>query len=134
MSSYAFPFRQQQPIVTLTLLTPDPTLPASPVRRATLLADTGFSDYLQIDWETFLALGLQHHIIGTINSELADGSSVTDLVASVRVVIPECAVDRVLRCLSNPGYGEELLLVGGSFLKEHQAIFDYSPEQMILSG
>jgi predicted aspartyl protease len=133
VSTYAFSFHQQQPVVTLNLLTPDPLRANPPVRRVTLLVDTGFSDYLQIDWETFLTLDLQHHTIGTINSELADGSSVTDLVASVRVIIPECGVDRVLRCLSNPEYGEELLLVGGYFLKDRQAIIDYSAEQTTLS-
>lgn len=133
MSAYAFPFRQQQPVVTLNLLTPDPAQTNPPARRMALLVDTGFSDYLQIDWETFLALDLQQHTIGTINSELADGSFVTDLVASVRVVIPECGVDDVLRCISSPGYGEELLLIGGRFLKERQAVIDYQQEQTILA-
>ncbi len=136
MSAHAFPFHAQEPAVTLNLLTPDPFAPSPTpsARRATLLVDTGFSDYLQLDWETFLALDLQQHATGTIESKLADGSSVTDLVAAVRVVIPECGVDAVLRCISSPGYGEELLLVGGRFLKERQAVIDYLQERTTLLG
>lgn len=133
MSVYSFPFRAHQPMVTLTLMMPDPTQTNPSSRRASLLVDTGFSDYLQLDWDTFLALDLQQHTIGTLTSELADGSSVTDLVASVRIVIPECGVDSVLRCISSPGYGQDLLLVGGRFLKERQAVIDYPQEQTILS-
>ena len=134
MSTHAFPFRAQEPAVTLNLLPPDPFAETPSKRRVTLLVDTGFSDYLQLDWETFLALDLQQHSVGTIESKLADGSSVTDLVAAVRVVIPECGVDAVLRCISSPGYGEELMLVGGRFLKERQAVIDYLQEQTILLG
>lgn len=47
MSAHSFPFRAQHPAVTLTLTTPDPTQIPLPSRRATLLVDTGFSDYLQ---------------------------------------------------------------------------------------
>ena len=95
MSAHAFSFRAQEPAVTLNLLTPDLLAQTPAERRATLLVDTSFSDYLQLDWDSFLALDLQQHAVGTIESKLADGSSVTDLVAAVRVVIPECGVDDV---------------------------------------
>ncbi len=134
MSTHAFSFRAQEPAVTLSLLTPDLLAQTPTERRVTMLVDTGFSDYLQLDWDSFLALDLQQHAIGTIESKLADGSSVTDLVASVRVVIPECGVDAVWRCISSPGYGEELMLVGGRFLKECRAIIDYEQERTTLSG
>ena len=81
MSAHAFSFRAQEPAVTLNLLTPDLLAQTPTERRVTLLVDTGFSDYLQLDWDTFLALDLQQHAVGTIESKLADGSSVTDLVA-----------------------------------------------------
>ena len=103
MSAHSFPFHEHQPVVALTLMTPNPTLVNPPSRDNRLLVDTGFSDYLQLDWDIFLALDLQQHTIGTINSELADGSLVTDLLASVRVMIPECGIDTVLRCVSSPG-------------------------------
>src|SRR5262245_50404022 len=125
MSAYSFPFDGHQPSVKLTLATPDPTIASPPIRRHQMLADTGLSDYLQLDWDTFLALGLQQHAIGTVNSELADGSLVTDLLASIRVMIPECGIDIVLRCVSSPGYGQDLLLVGSRFLKECRAVIDY---------
>lgn len=133
MSAHAFSFRAQEPAITLNLLTPDLLASTATERRVTLLADTGFSDYLQLDWATFLALDLQQHAIGTVESKLADGSSVTDLVASVRVVIPECGVDAVWRCISSPGYGEELMLVGGRFLKACRAVIDYEREETTLS-
>ena len=134
MSSHSFSFHTQHPAVILTLLTPDPTLAQPPLRRVTLLVDTGFSDYLQLDWDTFLALDLQQHTLGSINSALADGSQVTDILASVRVTIPECGIDRVMRCLSSPGYGADLLLTGSRFLKECRAVIDYPQEQSTLSG
>jgi hypothetical protein len=74
MSAHSFPFQAQQPVVTLTLLPPDPTLPQPPTRRTTCLADTGFSDYLQLDGDTFLALHLQNYLIGTLTSELVASS------------------------------------------------------------
>ena len=112
---------------------PDLTMANPPTRRVTLLVDTGFSDYLQLDWDTFLALHLQNYAVGTLTSALADGSSVTDLVALVRVVIPECDIDKDMRCISSPGYGQDLLLVGSRFLKECQAVIDYLQEQTTLS-
>ena len=133
MSSHVFPFHAQSPAVTLTLLTPDTTLAQPPARRLTMLADTGFSDYLQLDWDTFTALGLQQHTLGSIKSALADGSEVTDILASVRVVIPECGIDRIMRCLSSPGYGAELSLVGNRFLIECHAIIHYPQAQTFLS-
>ncbi|MGH9840376.1 MAG: hypothetical protein ACREEM_16475 [Blastocatellia bacterium] len=134
MSAYSFPFDEHLPSVTVTLATPDPAIAGPPIRRHQMLADTGFSDYLQLDWDTFLALDLQQHAIGTINSELADGSLVTDLLASVRVIIPECGIDIVLRCVSSPGYGQDLLLVGSRFLKKCRAVIDYPQEQTTLAG
>lgn len=79
-------------------------------------------------------LNLQQHSLGTINSELADGSVVTGLLALVQVEIPECGISRVLRCISSPSYGEDLLLVGSRFLRECRAVIDYSKEQTVLSG
>lgn len=122
------------PVIALILVSPDPTLANPQTRRAIFLVDTGFSDYLQVDWDTFLALDLQNHMIGTLTSELADGSLSTDLMASVRVVIPECGIDLEMRCISSPGYGQDLLLVGSRFLKECRAIIDYVQEQTTLSA
>ena len=133
MSSYSFPFHNQLPTVTITLLTPDATLAHPPSRRLNVLADTGFSDYLQLDWDTFVALDLQQHSLGSIQSALADGSQVTDILASVRVTIPECGIDQMMRCLSSPGYGAELSLVGSRFLKECLAVIDYPQAQTTLS-
>ena len=133
MSAHSFPFRAQHPAVVLTLATPDPAQVSPPSQRTTLLVDTGFSDYLQFDWDTFLTLNLQQHSLGTINSELADGSVVTDLLALVQVEIPECGISRVLRCISNPGYGRDLLLVGSRFLRECRAVIDYPNEQTTIS-
>ncbi|MEP7343434.1 MAG: hypothetical protein ABI977_37285 [Acidobacteriota bacterium] len=133
MKPHSFPFDGHLPSVTLILATPDPSAISPPIRHP-MLADTGFSDYLQLDWNTFLALDLQQHAIGTVNSELADGSLVTDLLASVRVMIPECGIDLVMRCVSSPGYGQDLLLVGSRFLKECQAVIDYRQEQTTLVG
>jgi hypothetical protein len=93
MSSHAFPFRAQEPAVTLNLITPDPLAQTPPARRATLLVDTGFSDYLQLDWETFLALDLQQYAAGTIESELADGSFRDRPRGLGASRIPECGVD-----------------------------------------
>ncbi|MBI4605725.1 MAG: hypothetical protein HY721_27475 [Planctomycetes bacterium] len=99
----------------------------------TLLADTGFSDYLQLDWETFCHLALENHTVGTLTSGLADGSTVNDLVAMVRVVIQGCGIDTYMRCLSNPAYGEDLLLVGSRFLSECKAVIDYPRRETALS-
>ena len=97
--------------------------------------DTGFSDIMQVDWDIFSVLHLQDHTVGTLTSELADGSSVTDLVALVRVVIPECVIDQTMRCVSNTVYYcKDLLLVGSQFLKACHAVIDYPREQTTLSG
>jgi len=72
-------------------------------------------------------------VTGTLTSELADGSSVIDLVANVRMLIPECRIDKIVRCISNPAYGEDLLLVGNRLLKECNAVIDYRQEQTMLS-
>ncbi len=133
MTAHAFPFQAERPVVTLTLLPPDFRLTNVPSHRETFEVDTGFSDYLQLDWATFVALGLQYYATGTITSELADGSFVTDLLATVRVVIPECGTDRIMRCISNMAYGRDLLLVGNQFLTELQAVIDYPQGQTTLS-
>ena len=70
---------------------------------------------------------------GTLTSELADGSSVIDLVANIQVLISECGIDKTLRCISNPAYGKDLLLVGSRLLKECNAVIDYRQEQTTLS-
>lgn len=114
-------------------MSPDPTLTNPPARRETLWVDTGFSDELQVDWDTFCALNLQSHTVGTLTSELADGSRVTDLVAWVRVLIPECGIDKTVRCLSSPGYGQDLRLAGSRFLMDCNAVIDYPQRQTILS-
>jgi hypothetical protein len=41
VSTYAFPFQNSEPVVTLTLVTPDLTLPSPPMVRETLRVDTG---------------------------------------------------------------------------------------------
>ncbi|MBM3239313.1 hypothetical protein FJZ31_23720 [Candidatus Poribacteria bacterium] len=133
MSAYSFPFQDDAPVVTITLMPPDPTLVKLPTRRETFAVDTGFSDYLQVDWETFYALGLHAYVSGTVPSELADGSLVIDLVASVRLLIPECGIDKIVRCISNPTYGKDLLLVGNRLLKECNAVIDYRQEHTTLS-
>lgn len=83
MSAYSFPFQDGAPFVTITLVPPDSTLAKPPTQRETFAVDTGFSDYLQVDWETFCVLRLQTYVAGTLTSELADGSSVIDLVALI---------------------------------------------------
>ena len=133
MSAYSFPFQNRTPVVTINLVPPDPTLAEPPTRRETFAVDTGFSDYLQVDWETFCALNLQTYVAGTLTSELADGSSVIDLVASVRLLILECEIDKIVRCISNPAYGKDLLLMGNRLLKECNAVIDYRQEQTTLS-
>jgi len=133
MSAYSFPFQDGEPTVTITLMPPDTMLVKPPTRRETFAVDTGFSDYLQVDWETFRALSLQNYVSGTLTSELADGSSVIDLVAIVRMLIPGCGIDKTVRCISNPAYGIDLLLVGNRLLKECNAIIDYQQEQTTLS-
>jgi predicted aspartyl protease len=133
MSSFSFSFRDEQPAVAITLATPDKGAVALSPKQVTVLADTGFSDYLQLDWETFTALNLQQHTLGTIKSALADGSQVTDILASVHVIIPECGIDRIMRCLSSPGYGPELMLVGHRFLKDCHAVIDYPQALTTLS-
>ena len=132
MSAYSFPFQDGAPAVTITLMPPNLTL-AKPTQRETFAVDTGFSDYLQVDWETFCFLRLQTYVAGTLTSELADGSSVIDLVASVRVLIPECGIDKTVRCISNPAYGRDLLLMGSRLLKECNAVINYRQEQTTLS-
>jgi predicted aspartyl protease len=134
VSSPAFPFQSGEPVITLTLVSPDPTVDNPATLRKTFLADTGFSDYLQLDWESFTALGLQHYSLGTITSELADGSTVVDVAASVRVLISECGIDETIRCISNVAYGEDLLLAGGRLLDQCNAIIDYSTKQTAISG
>ncbi|MDQ3813106.1 MAG: hypothetical protein M3347_04045 [Armatimonadota bacterium] len=133
MSAHSFPFQSDSPAVALTLLEPELTLAKPATQRGTYWVDTGFTDYLQIDWDTFAALNLQYHTVGTITSELADGSSVSDLVALVRVLIPECNIDTTIRCISNPAYGSDLRLVGNQFLQECQALIDYPQQQTTLS-
>jgi predicted aspartyl protease len=133
MSAYSFPFREGDPVVPFTLGPPDPTLMTTVTQRETFAVDTGFSDYVQVDWETFCALGLQRYVIGTLRSELADGSVVVDVVASVWVLIPECRIKKTVRCISNPAYGKDLLLVGSRLLKECHAVIDYREERTTLS-
>ncbi|HIE25897.1 TPA: hypothetical protein EYP66_01265 [Candidatus Poribacteria bacterium] len=58
MSAYSFPFQDGVPFVTITLTPPDPTLAYPSTQRENFAVDTGFSDYLQVDWETFCALNL----------------------------------------------------------------------------
>lgn len=134
MSRCAFPFQDGEPVVTLTLITPDLTLLQPPTVRETLRVDTGFSEHLQVDWETFMALNLHRFALGLVTSILADGSTVVDTLAWVRVLIPECGIDRMMPCISNFTYGKDLLLVGGRFLKECHAVIDYPQEQTTLSG
>jgi predicted aspartyl protease len=134
VSAHSFPFQADMPAVTLTLLPPDLTLTNPPTQCAAFWVDTGFSDALQVDWDTFTALNLHNETIGTLTSELANGSMVTDLIAEVRVVIPECGIDKIMRCISSPGYGADLRLAGGHFLKECNAVIDYPQEQTMLSS
>ena len=61
MSAYSFSFQDGEPTVTITLAPPDATLANPPTRRETFAVDTGFSDYLQVDWETFCALNLPNY-------------------------------------------------------------------------
>lgn len=95
--------------------------------------DTGFSDYLHLDWDTFTALGLDRFIQQQVTARLANGSTVIDHLSLVRLLIPECGIDRNMFCLSSPGYGKDLLLVGSAFLKECNAVIDYPQEQTTLS-
>jgi predicted aspartyl protease len=134
VKTHAFPFEKGSPVVALTLVHPDPTATPLVECRETFAVDTGFSDYLQVDWDTFLALDLQHHSIGTLTSQLADGSTVTDYVALIGVAIPECGSEETLRCLSNPAYGNDLLLVGGRFLTQYLAQIDYAQGLTSLSA
>ncbi len=113
---------------------PDPWLSDPSTRVETFLVDTGFSDQLQVDWETFQALGLHQYTQGTITSQLADGSSVTDIVALVRVVITECGIDLTVRCLTKPVYDQDLRLVGSRLLRQCRAIIDYDQQQTTLSS
>ena len=133
MSAYSFPFHAGEPVVPITLMPPDLTLAKPPTQRETFTVDTGFSDYLQVDWQTFRTLSLQNYVAGTLTSELADGSSVIDWVASVRVLILECGIEKIVRCISNPAYGKDLLLMGSRLLKECNAVIDYPKEQTTLS-
>ena len=133
MSAYSFSFQDDAPVVTITLAPPDPTLANPQTRRETFAVDTGFSDYLQVDWETFCDLNLHTYATGTLTSELADGSSVIDLVASVRLLILECEIDKIVRCISNPTYGKDLLLMGSRLLKECNAVIDYRQEHTTIS-
>lgn len=134
MSAYSFLFQHGDPAVSITLGPPDLTLAKPPAQQETFAVDTGFSDYVQLDWETFSALNLQTYVAGTLTSELADGSVVVDVVARVRVLIPECGIDTIVRCLSNPAYGKDLLLVGSRLLKACNAVIDYREEQTTLSA
>jgi predicted aspartyl protease len=95
--------------------------------------DTGFSEHLQVDWDTFMALNLHRFAVGPVTSTLADGSTVTDTLTWVRVLVPECGIDRIMPCISNPAYGKDLLLVGSRFLKECHAVIDYPQERTTLS-
>lgn len=133
MSVYSFPFQDGDPAVTISLGPPDLRLTKPPTQQETFTVDTGFSDYVQLDWETFCALSLQTYVTGTLTSELADGSVVVDVVARVRVLIPECGIDTMVRCISNPAYDKDLLLVGSRLLKECNAVIDYREEQTMLS-
>jgi hypothetical protein len=92
MSAHSFPFQDGTPTVVLTLVPPDPMISHPSSSREVFPVDTGFSDYLQVDWDTFLALGLQHHSLGTFTSQLGDGSVITDLVSLVGGIIPECGM------------------------------------------
>ena len=124
--THSFPFQAQSPAVTINLMSPDPHLASTQaVYREDFRVDTGFSEYLQLDWELFSALHLSLYTVGTISSELADGSSVVDIAARVRVVIEECGVDEIVLCISNPQYDRELRLFGGKFLKKCNAVIDY---------
>lgn len=125
MSGHSFPFVDDQPVVRLALLPPDRSLSPPPVSVETLLVDTGFSDHVQLDWGTFVSLGLLQYVEGTVTSHLGDGSSVTDILASVRIQVPECGLDTIVHCISNPAYGKDLLLVGGQFLRLCWAMIDY---------
>jgi len=121
-------------MVTLTLMPPDLSLSNPPTRVATLLVDSGFSDELQIDWETLEALGLLQYTQCTITSQLADGSSVTDIVALVRIVIANCGIDLTVRCLSNSAYDQDLRLVGSRLLRQCRAVIDYDLQQSTFSS
>lgn len=69
-----------------------------------------------------------------ITVRLANGSTATDILSRVRVIIPECGIDRVVRCISNPGYGKDLMLVGSQLLEVCHAIIDYPQKQTTLSA
>jgi len=91
-------------------------------------------DNLQVDWEVFEALGLHQYTQGTITSQLADGSSVTDIVALVRVLRADCGIDATVRCLSNPVYDQDLRLIGSRLLRQYRAIVDYDQQETTLIG
>ncbi len=132
MSAHSFPVQHGKPVVTITLATPGLTQPPAVTQRETFSVDTGFSDHLQIDWNTFCALGLSQFRQGTAVAQLADGSTITDVLSLVRVLIPECGIDRMMPCISNPEYGKNLLLVGRRFLKVGKAVIDFHQEQTTL--
>ena len=134
MSRHSFSFQHDQPVAQLALLPPDLSPVQPPECVETLLVDTGFSGHLQLDWGTFTSLGLLHYVEGTVTSHLGDGSSVTDILASVRVRVPDCGIDTVVRCISNPAYGKDLLLIGSELLRVCRAIIDYARQVTTLSG
>lgn len=133
MTDHCFPFLAESPVVALTLMPPDRTLSGPCVRQETFWIDTGFSDYLQLDWDTFSILDLQFYTVGTVTSDLADGSKITDLLGRVRVIVQECKIDTIVRCVTNPQYGEDLRLFGSKFLNECSAVIDYSQQHTELS-
>lgn len=134
MSAHAFPFQKGAPFVTLTLAPPGFAPQPSLTTRETLRVDTGFSDYLQLDWDTFTALRLDRFVQRQVVSRLADGSTITERLSLVRVLIPECGIDRNVRCISNPGYGKDLMLVDNRFLEYCHAVIDYPQRQTALSS
>ena len=70
MSVYSFPFQDGEPTVTITLAPPNPALAKPPTQREIFAVDTGFSDYLQVDWDTFCALNLQTYVAGTLMAKI----------------------------------------------------------------
>ena len=80
MSAHAFSFRVHEPAVTLKAVDAQSACAnAHRAARQLALRHGLAADYLPLDGDTFLALDLQPHAAGTIESKLADGSSVTDL-------------------------------------------------------
>ncbi len=134
MSVEAFPFRSGMPIVPILLGPPEPPFRDNGRIHRHFEVDTGFSDYLQLDWEAFVALELWRYAYGEMGSRLADGSRVTDYVSRVRITIPACGIDAIVRCISNRECETDMLLAGASFLRAYRAVIDYGLEQVTLAG